>query len=59
MTGHYSASCLLQKCSNLKITLGGKRIPCYVDTVDFNPTVYYIVPQYDELDPRRYRLFHA
>ena len=36
---------------NLKITLGGERIPCNVDTVDFNPTVYYIVPQYDELEP--------
>ena len=40
-----------ENAPNLKITLGGKRIPCYVDTVDFNPTVYYIVPQYDELDP--------
>lgn len=40
-----------EKAPNLKITLGGERIPCYVDTVDFNPTVYYIVPQYDELDP--------
>ncbi|SCI86159.1 Double zinc ribbon [uncultured Flavonifractor sp.] len=40
-----------EKVPNLKITLGGERIPCYVDTVDFNPTVYYIVPQYDELDP--------
>ena len=36
---------------NLKITLGGRRIACDVDTVDFNPTVYYIVPQYDELEP--------
>ena len=36
---------------NLKITLDGKRIPCNVDTVDFNPTVYYIVPQYDARDP--------
>lgn len=42
---------------NLKITLGGKRIPCYVDTVDFNPTVYYIVPQYDEQDPSATDIF--
>lgn len=40
-----------ENAPNLKITLGGKRIPCYVDTVDYNPTVYYIVPQYDELEP--------
>ena len=40
-----------ENAPNLKITLDGKRIPCNVDTVDFNPTVYYIVPQYDELDP--------
>lgn len=40
-----------EKVPNLKITLGGKRIPCDVDTVDFNPTVYYIVPNYDELEP--------
>ena len=40
-----------ENAPNLKITLDGKRIPCNVDTVDFNPNVYYIVPQYDELDP--------
>ena len=47
----FSIMSTAEKVPNLKITLGGKRIPCYVDTVDFNPTVYYIVPQYDELDP--------
>ena len=40
-----------EQAPNLKITLGGERIACTVDPVDFNPTVYYIVPQYDELEP--------
>ena len=47
----FSIMSTAEKVPNLKITLGGKRIPCDVDTVDFNPTVYYIVPNYDELEP--------
>lgn len=47
----FSIMSTAENAPNLKITLDGKRIPCNVDTVDFNPTVYYIVPQYDELDP--------
>lgn len=39
------------KAPNLKIELDGKRIPCDVTTVEYNPTLFYIVPQYDELDP--------
>ena len=36
---------------NLKIKLDGKVFPCEVTTVDYNPTLFYIVPKYDELDP--------
>lgn len=36
---------------NLKIKLDGKKIPCGITTVDYNPTLYYIVPQYNKLDP--------
>ena len=36
---------------NLKVTIDGKKIPCKVTTVDYNPTLFYIVPQYDELEP--------
>ena len=39
------------KAPNLKIELDGKRIPCDVTTVEYNPTLFYIVPQYDEPDP--------
>lgn len=39
------------KAPNLKIVLDGKRIPCDVTTVAYNPTLFYIVPQYDKLDP--------
>ena len=39
------------KAPNLKIVLEGKRIPCDVTTVEYNPTLFYIVPQYDKLDP--------
>lgn len=39
------------KAPNLKIVLDGKRIPCDVTTVEYNPTLFYIVPQYDKLDP--------
>ena len=43
----YSAN----KAPNLKITLDGKTLPCEITTVDYNPTLFYIVPQYDEIDP--------
>lgn len=39
------------KAPNLKIVLDGKKIPCEVTTVDYNPTLFYIVPQYGELEP--------
>lgn len=38
------------KAPNLKIVLDGKRIPCDVTTVEYNPTLFYIVPQYNKLD---------
>ena len=40
-----------ENAPNLKVTVEGKRIPCSVDTVAYNPTLYYIVPSYDELEP--------
>ena len=40
-----------KKAPNLKIMLDGKRLPCEVTTVDYNPTLFYIVPQYDEIEP--------
>lgn len=45
------------KAPNLKIVLDGKRIPCDVTTVEYNPTLFYIVPQYDELDPEAVDFF--
>lgn len=39
------------KVPNLKIILDGKQIPCDVTAVQYNPTQFWIVPQYDELDP--------
>lgn len=39
------------KAPNLKIVLDGNRIPCDVTTVEYNPTLFYIVPQYDKLNP--------
>lgn len=39
------------KAPNLKIVLDGKKIPCDVTTVDYNPTLFYIVPEYDQLEP--------
>lgn len=36
---------------NLKVTIDGKKIPCNVTTVTYNPTLFYIAPQYDVLDP--------
>ncbi len=38
------------KAPNLKVKVDGKKIPCAVTEVNYNPTVYYIVPQYDELE---------
>ncbi len=40
-----------KKAPNLKIMLDGKRLPCEVTPVDYNPTLFYIVPQYDEIGP--------
>ena len=34
---------------NLKIVLDGKRIPCEIEVVDFNPTAYYIEPLQGEV----------
>lgn len=33
----------------LKVILDGKKIPCTVTTVDYNPTTYYIESEYNEL----------
>lgn len=43
----YSAT----KAPKLKIVLDGKQIPCEISTVDYNPTLFFIVPQYDEVNP--------
>ncbi len=40
-----------KKAPNLKIEVGGKKIPCDVTVVDYNPTVYHIFPQYNESMP--------
>ena len=40
-----------KKAPNLKIMLDGKRLPCEVTTVDYNPTQFFIVPQSDEIEP--------
>lgn len=37
------------KAPRLKIILDGKKIPCDVTTVDYNPTTFYIEPDYDAL----------
>lgn len=37
------------KAPNLKIVLDGKRIPCDVTTVEYNPTLFYIATQNDEI----------
>lgn len=47
----YHLTSSADKVPNLKIKLDGKRIPCEVTTVDYNPTLFYIVPQYAKLDP--------
>lgn len=47
----YNLTSSADKVPNLKIKLDGKRIPCEVTTVDYNPTLFYIVPQYAKLDP--------
>jgi uncharacterized Zn-finger protein len=39
------------KAPNLKIKLDGKKLSCEVTSVDYNPTLYYIVPNYGELGP--------
>lgn len=35
----------------LQIKLDGKKLPCEVTVVDYNPTLFFIVPQYDQLEP--------
>lgn len=37
------------KAPRLEIILDGEKIPCDVTTVDYNPTTFYIEPDYDEL----------
>jgi hypothetical protein len=39
------------KAPNIKIKLDGKKLFCEVTSVDYNPTLYYIVPNYGELEP--------
>lgn len=38
------------KAPNLKIKLDGKKLPCEITLVDYNPTLYYIAPNYEELE---------
>lgn len=40
------------KAPRLKVVFDGKQIPCDVTTVEYNPTLFYIVPQYDKIDPK-------
>lgn len=47
----FNISSSADNAPNLKVTIDGKKIPCNVTTVDYNPTLFYIVPQYDELEP--------
>jgi len=42
---------------NLKVKLDDKFIPCQITDVDYNPTLFYIVPQYDELEPGTVEVF--
>ena len=44
----YNITSSADKAPNLKILLDGKRIPCDVTAVEYNPTLFFIVPQYDE-----------
>ena len=53
----YNISSSADKAPNLKILLDGKRIPCDVTPVEYNPTLFYIVPQYDELAPEETDFF--
>ncbi len=53
----YNISYSGKKAPNLKIMLDGKALPCEVTTVNYNPTLFYIVPQYDEVDPRDDSIF--
>lgn len=39
------------KTPNLNILLGDKKTSCQVTAVNYNPTVFYIVPQYDQMEP--------
>ena len=39
-----------KKAPKLKIVLDGRQIPCEVTTVDYNPTQFFIVPQYNEIE---------
>lgn len=40
-----------EEAPELRIKVGGEKLPCEVTTVDYNPTLFYIVPKYDELEP--------
>lgn len=41
----------------LQIKLDGKKLPCEVTVVDYNPTLFFIVPQYDQLEPSSAAVF--
>ncbi len=47
----FNVSYSAKNAPKLKIVLDGKQIPCEITTVDFNPTQFFIVPQYDEIAP--------
>lgn len=46
----FNLSVTAAKAPNLKVVLGGEKLSCQVTKVDYNPTVFYIVPQYDEIE---------
>ncbi len=50
-SGFFHVVSSADKAPKLKIKVDGKNIPCTVTEVDYNPTVYYIVPRYDEPEP--------
>lgn len=46
----FNMSVTAAETPNLKVVLGGEKLNCQVTEVDYNPTVFYIVPQYDEIE---------
>lgn len=46
----FNMSVTAAETPNLKVVLGGEKLNCQVTEVDYNPTVFYIVPQYDKIE---------